>query len=100
MAVGCRKKTCLHFLRKKFANTGKANVAYKYTGKELDGSTEFYFYDVRYHDANLGRFISADTLIPNSETLWTLIDTRTVTIIRFSVMTLRAISGESPLKKP
>ena len=27
-----------------FTNTGTAGVAYKYTGKELDGSTGLYFY--------------------------------------------------------
>jgi RHS repeat-associated protein len=48
-----------------FTNTGTANVAYKYTGKELDGSTGLYFYEARYYDATLGRFISADTMVPN-----------------------------------
>ncbi len=48
-----------------FTNAGTANVAYKYTGKELDGSTELYFYEARYYDAVLGRFISADTIVPN-----------------------------------
>ena len=48
-----------------FTNTGTANVAYKYTGKELDDSTGLYFYEARYYDAVLGRFISADTLVPN-----------------------------------
>jgi hypothetical protein len=28
-----------------FTNTGMASVAYKYTGKELDGSTGLYFYE-------------------------------------------------------
>ncbi|MCB9776412.1 MAG: RHS repeat-associated core domain-containing protein [Nitrospiraceae bacterium] len=48
-----------------FTNTGTASVAYKYTGKELDDSTGLYFYEARYYDATLGRFISADTLVPN-----------------------------------
>ncbi len=48
-----------------FTNTGTANVAYKYAGKELDGSTGLYFYEARYYDAVLGRFISADTIVPN-----------------------------------
>jgi RHS repeat-associated protein len=48
-----------------FTNTGTASVAYKYTGKELDGSTGLYFYEARYYDATLGRFISADTMVPN-----------------------------------
>lgn len=43
-------------------NTGSVNVPYKYTGKELD-ETGLYFYEARYYDPALGRFISADTLI-------------------------------------
>ncbi len=48
-----------------FTNTGTADVAYKYTGKERDGSTGLYFYEARYYDAALGRFISADTIVPD-----------------------------------
>ena len=40
-------------------------MAYKYTGKERDGSTGLYFYEARYYDAALGRFISADTIVPD-----------------------------------
>jgi len=40
------------------------DVPYKYTGKELDSSTGLYFYEARYYDPVLGRFISADTLVP------------------------------------
>ncbi len=50
----------------RFTNTGTANVAYKYTGKELDDSTGLYFYEARYYDAVLARFISADTLVPGA----------------------------------
>ena len=44
------------------------DVAYKYTGKELDSSTGLYFYEARYYDAALGRFISADPIVtdPNN----------------------------------
>ncbi len=42
-----------------------SDVAYKYTGKELDSSTALYFYEARYYDAALGRFISADTIVPD-----------------------------------
>ncbi len=41
------------------------DVAYKYTGKERDDSTGLYFYEARYYDAMLGRFISADTIVPD-----------------------------------
>ncbi|MCX5720537.1 MAG: RHS repeat-associated core domain-containing protein, partial [Nitrospirae bacterium] len=40
------------------------DVPYKYTGKELD-STGLYYYEARYYDPTLGRFISADTIVPN-----------------------------------
>jgi RHS repeat-associated protein len=43
--------------------TPAVNVPYKYTGKELDG-TGLYYYEARYYDATLGRFISADTIVP------------------------------------
>ncbi len=46
-------------------HTGTADVAYKYTGQERDPSTGLYFYNARYYDPALGRFISPDTLVPN-----------------------------------
>jgi RHS repeat-associated protein len=36
---------------------------YKFTGKELDASTGFYYYGARYYDPQIGRFISADTIV-------------------------------------
>ncbi|GJL64142.1 MAG: hypothetical protein NPIRA04_27960 [Nitrospirales bacterium] len=47
------------------SNTGTADVAYKYTGKEQDNSTGLYFYEARYYDPILGRFISPDTIVPD-----------------------------------
>ncbi len=41
------------------------DVPYKYTGKELDASTGLYYYEARYYDATLARFISADTIVPD-----------------------------------
>ena len=41
------------------------DVPYKYTGKELDASTGLYYYEARYYDATLARFISADTVVAN-----------------------------------
>ena len=46
-------------------SSGGTDVAYKYTGKERDDSTDLYFYEARYYDAALGRFISADTIVPD-----------------------------------
>ncbi|MCX5723654.1 MAG: FG-GAP-like repeat-containing protein [Nitrospirae bacterium] len=42
------------------------DVPYKYTGKELDASTGLYYYEARYYDSVLARFISADTIVPNA----------------------------------
>ena len=38
-------------------------MAYKYTGKERDSTTGLYFYEARYYDPVLGRFISPDTFV-------------------------------------
>jgi len=35
-----------------------------YTGQEYDKSTGLYFYQSRFYDADIGRFISADTIVP------------------------------------
>ena len=44
-------------------HTGTSDVAYKYTGQERDPSTGLYFYNARYYDPVLGRFISPDTIV-------------------------------------
>jgi RHS repeat-associated protein len=48
-------------------HTGTSDVAYKYTGKERDTTTGLYFYEARYYDPVLGRFISPDTLVQNMQ---------------------------------
>jgi RHS repeat-associated protein len=45
--------------------TPAIDVPYKYTGKEFDYSTDFYYYESRYYDPWFGRFISADTIVPD-----------------------------------
>jgi RHS repeat-associated protein len=45
--------------------TPAIDVPYKYTGKELDSSTNLYYYEARYYDPTLGRFLSADMIVPN-----------------------------------
>jgi len=43
-------------------NEGTDAVTHKFTGKELD-STGLYFYGARYYDPEIGRFITADTIV-------------------------------------
>ena len=40
--------------------TGNSNNALKYTGRELDAETGFYYYRARYYDPLVGRFVSED----------------------------------------
>ena len=37
----------------------------KFTGQRLDASTGLYFYNARYYDPAIGRFLSPDSLVPN-----------------------------------
>jgi len=45
--------------------SGAVATAYKFTGQRLDDSTGLYYYGARYYDAALGRFIQADSIVPN-----------------------------------
>ena len=45
--------------------TPAVDVPYKYTGKELDASSNLYFYESRYYHPVFGRFVSPDTIVPN-----------------------------------
>jgi len=38
---------------------------YLFTGQEIDRETGLYYYGARYYDPEIGRFISADTIVPN-----------------------------------
>ncbi|MCG3113083.1 MAG: hypothetical protein MCM46_14800 [Candidatus Manganitrophus sp. SB1] len=40
-----------------------AGVHYKYTGQERDNETALYFYNARYYDSRIGRFISPDSIV-------------------------------------
>jgi RHS repeat-associated protein len=52
------------FSKSQLANgqTGKP-ANYYFTGKELDSSTDLYYYGARYYDYALGRFITPDTIV-------------------------------------
>ena len=45
------------------AHTGPPAAAHKFTGQRLDADTGLYFYNARYYDPTLGRFVSADTSV-------------------------------------
>jgi RHS repeat-associated protein len=45
-------------------STGTLPTDKKFTGQRLD-STGLYYYNARYYDPGIGRFISADTIVPN-----------------------------------
>jgi RHS repeat-associated protein len=44
-------------------HSGPGNHAYRFTGKELEASG-LYYYGARYYDPVIGRFISADSIVP------------------------------------
>ncbi len=44
-------------------NQGSVNLKHKYTGQEEDPETGLYYYNARYYDPILGRFISADSIV-------------------------------------
>jgi RHS repeat-associated protein len=46
------------------STTGTLPTDKKFTGQRLD-STGLYYYGARYYDAEIGRFISPDSIIPN-----------------------------------
>ncbi|WP_423223227.1 RHS repeat-associated core domain-containing protein [Candidatus Amarolinea aalborgensis] len=43
---------------------GATPTTYRFTGQREDASIGLYFYNARYYDPTLGRFISADTIVP------------------------------------
>jgi RHS repeat-associated protein len=47
------------------SNTGTLNVKHKFTGQELDDETGLYNYGARYYDPAIGRFVSADSIVPD-----------------------------------
>lgn len=48
-------------------HTGTSDMAYKYTGQERDISTSLDFYQARYYDPVLSRFLSWNPRVPHFE---------------------------------
>ena len=46
-------------------DSGSVNLHHKYTGQEEDAETGLYYYNARYYDPAIGRFVSADTMVPD-----------------------------------
>ncbi|MCO6452036.1 MAG: RHS repeat-associated core domain-containing protein [Caldilineales bacterium] len=45
-------------------NTGSQVTTYRYTGQRWDSGTGLYFYNARWYDPAIGRFLAADTIVP------------------------------------
>jgi RHS repeat-associated protein len=48
-----------------WSSTGTIDTERKFTGQRLDSATGLYYYGARYYDPGIGRFISADTIVPD-----------------------------------
>jgi RHS repeat-associated protein len=48
-----------------FKREGTASTDWQYTGQRQDDSTGLYFYNARYYDPGLGKFVSPDPIISN-----------------------------------
>ncbi len=46
-------------------STGNLNTKYQYTSQRNEGDLGLHFYNARWYDDALGRFIQADTIVPN-----------------------------------
>jgi RHS repeat-associated protein len=45
-------------------SSGSTPTSYRFTGQREDATIGLYFYNARYYDAALGRFVQADTIVP------------------------------------
>jgi RHS repeat-associated protein len=46
-------------------NSGSTPTSYRFTGQREDATIGLHFYNARYYDAALGRFVQADSIVPN-----------------------------------
>jgi RHS repeat-associated protein len=45
--------------------SGSTPTSYRFTGQREDATIGLYFYNARYYDASLGRFVQADSIVPS-----------------------------------
>ena len=78
------------------STSGSVPTDKKFTGQRLDG-TGLYYYGARYYDANIGRFISADTFVQWSSGFNVISYPLTVNVIPQGLGSIRASQGSYPL---
>ena len=44
---------------------GSTPTSYRFTGQREDATIGLYFYNARFYDASLGRFVQADSIVPS-----------------------------------
>lgn len=49
-----------------YSSSGSSPLRHKYTGQEEDPEIGLYYYNARYYDPALGRFISPDSIVPSA----------------------------------
>jgi RHS repeat-associated protein len=47
-----------------YTSSGTQPTAFRFTGQRLDAGIQLYFYNARYYDHIVGRFVQADTIVP------------------------------------
>ncbi|MCP4756138.1 MAG: hypothetical protein GY866_35190, partial [Proteobacteria bacterium] len=48
-------------------SAGSNTITHKYTSQESDEESGLIYYNARYYDPNIGRFITADTIVPRAD---------------------------------
>ena len=73
---------------------GALPTDFGFTGQRRDGSTRLVFMHARYYHAGLGRFISADSIVPEAGNPQRSIGTSTCLEILLDIQTHRGISPQ------
>ena len=53
------------FGENRYIDTGKQVTPYRFTGQRWERGIKLYFYRSRWYDPALGRFVQADTIVPD-----------------------------------